>query len=172
MPMPPSTQPARTAEPCTVVIFGASGDLTQRKLVPALYNLQHDGLLAAGSALVGFARRHKTDEEFREEMLAGVRAHSRTPPDAAEWAALAANIRYHTSDFDDPEGYAGLRALLDELDAARGVAPGAGNRLFYLATPPDAYPRIVTRLGEAGLNGSPANQPGGAGWTRIIIEKP
>jgi glucose-6-phosphate 1-dehydrogenase len=170
--MPPSNQPARTAEPCSVVIFGASGDLTQRKLVPALYNLRHDGLLADGGALVGFARRPKSDEQFRAEMRAGAAAHSRTPIDAAAWDAFAANMRYHQSDFDDPAGYAGLRALLDELDQARGAAPGAGNRLFYLATPPEAYPTIVARLGEAGLNGPPPSHREGAGWTRIIIEKP
>jgi glucose-6-phosphate 1-dehydrogenase len=161
-----------------VVIFGASGDLTQRKLVPALYNLRHDGLLPDGCALVGFARREKSDEQFREELHAGVAAHSRTQPiDGAAWDAFAATIRYHTSDFDNPEGYAGLSALLDELDAARGVEPGKGNRLFYLATPPEAYPRIITRLGAAGLNGpSPTRRLAAEGalygWTRIIIEKP
>jgi glucose-6-phosphate 1-dehydrogenase len=156
-----------------VVIFGASGDLTQRKLVPALYNLRHDGLLPDGFALVGFARREKSDEQFRAEMHEGVAAHSRTQPiDEADWAGFAEAIHYHTAAFDDPAGYAGLRTLLDRLDSARGVAPGQGNRLFYLATPPDAYPRIVTQLGEAGLNGPPPSQRAAAGWTRIIIEKP
>src|SRR5262245_40371981 len=153
MPMPASAQPARTAEPCAVVIFGASGDLTQRKLVPALYNLRHDGLLPDRCALVGFARRPKTDEQFRDEMSAGVANHSRTPIDVAAWDTFALNVRYRQSDFDDLAGYESLRALLEQLDEARGIAPGAGNRLFYLATPPEAYPLIVTRLGEAGLNG-------------------
>jgi glucose-6-phosphate 1-dehydrogenase len=171
MPTPSSNRPARTAAPCTVVIFGASGDLTQRKLVPALYNLRHDGLLPEACALVGFARRTKSDDQFRAEMRAGVAAHSRTQPvDDAEWTAFAANMRYHTADFDDPAGYAGLRDLLDQIDAARGAELGQGNRLFYLATPPEAYPRIVARLGEAGLNKSAPGQSGG--WTRIIIEKP
>ncbi|HNP71381.1 MAG TPA: glucose-6-phosphate dehydrogenase [Kouleothrix sp.] len=173
MPSPTSAQPARTAAPCTVVIFGASGDLTQRKLVPALYNLRHDGLLPDGFALVGFARREKSDEQFRAEMHEGVAAHSRTQPiDEAEWASFASSIHYHTASFDDAAGYDGLRALLDRIDAERGVAPGQGNRLFYLATPPDAYPRIVTHLGAAGLNGPPPSQRATAGWTRIIIEKP
>jgi glucose-6-phosphate 1-dehydrogenase len=172
MPTPQSTQPARMAAPCTIVIFGASGDLTQRKLVPALYNLRHDGLLPDGCALVGFARRPKSDEQFRAEMREGVAAHSRTAIDAATWDTFAASVRYHQSDFDDPAGYAGLRALLDELDAARGAEPGKGNRLFYLATPPEAYPRIITQLGEAGLNGPPPSHRGEVGWTRIIIEKP
>jgi glucose-6-phosphate 1-dehydrogenase len=176
MPTPPSG-PARTAAPCTIVIFGASGDLTQRKLVPALYNLRRDGLLPGACALVGFARRTKSDEQFRDEMHAGVAAHSRAQPvDDAEWAAFAANMRYHTADFDDPAGYAGLRDLLDQLDVARGAELGQGNRLFYLATPPEAYPRIVARLGEAGLNKPPLKESstaaGSNGWTRIIIEKP
>src|SRR3954469_13647666 len=127
MPIPASAQPARAAEPCTVVIFGASGDLTQRKLVPALYNLRHEGLLPDRCALVGFARRPKTDDQFRDEMRAGVAEHSRTSIDAATWDALAANVRYHQSDFDDPTGYQSLRALLEELEQARGIAPGAGN---------------------------------------------
>ncbi|MBC7939405.1 MAG: hypothetical protein H7Z19_06500 [Chitinophagaceae bacterium] len=142
--------------PTTVVIFGASGDLTQRKLVPALYNLCRDGLLTEGFALVGFARRPKSDEQFRDELSAGVASFSRAQPiDAADWGAFAANIRYHQSDFDDPQGYAGLKALLDHIDDERG-APSGGNRLFYLATPPDAYPRIVTqhRAGWAGVAGS------------------
>src|SRR5215211_2807385 len=114
MPTPASVRPARTAAPCTIVIFGASGDLTQRKLVPAIYNLRHDGLLPEACALVGFARRSKSDEQFRSEMYAGVTAHSRTQPvDEAEWATFAANVRYYTADFDDPAGYAGLRDLLD-----------------------------------------------------------
>ena len=168
MPMPSSGQPTRTAASCSVVIFGASGDLTQRKLVPALFNLRHDALLPDNCTLVGFARRAKTDEQFRAEMQAGVMAHSRTQPlDEAEWATFAGNVRYHTADFDDPAGYAGLRELLDQIEAARGVEPGQGNRLFYLATPPEAYPRIVERLGEAGLNRSSKQS-----WTRIIIEKP
>ena len=170
MPIPASAQPARVAEPCTVVIFGASGDLTQRKLVPALYNLRHDGLLPDGCALVGFARRPKTDAQFRDEMRAGVADYSRTPIDASAWDAFATNVRYHQSDFDDLAGYQSLRALLEQLDEARGIAPGASNRLFYLATPPEAYPLIVTRLGEAGLQGKVSHQDETAGWTRIIIE--
>src|SRR5258706_4259250 len=101
MPIPASAQPARAAEPCAVVIFGASGDLTQRKLVPALYNLRHDNLLPDGCALVGFARRPKTDEQFRDEMRAGVADHSRTPIDAAVWGGFSGHVRYHPTDLDD-----------------------------------------------------------------------
>ncbi len=142
MPSPSSAQTARAADHCTVVIFGASGDLTQRKLLPALFNLRHDGLLPNGFTVVGFARRTKTDEQFRAEMLEGVTAHSRTQPiDPAEWEAFAKTLRYHTADFDNPDGYSSLRELLDQIDAERGLEPCQGNRLFYLATPPEAYPR-------------------------------
>jgi glucose-6-phosphate 1-dehydrogenase len=152
----------------TIVIFGASGDLTQRKLVPALFHLWLDGLLPPDFALVGFARRPKSDGQFRQELQAAVAEYGRTQPlDCAAWARFAERVRYHTADFDNPAGYAALRALLDRLDAERGVPAGAGSRLFYLATPPDAYPRIVTQLGGAGLNDEESD-----GWTRIIIEKP
>ncbi|MDZ4721157.1 MAG: hypothetical protein SH847_22070 [Roseiflexaceae bacterium] len=157
--------------PTTVVIFGASGDLTQRKLVPALYNLCRDGLLPDGFTLVGFARRPKSDAQFRDELSAGVTSFSRSQPiNNADWAGFATSIRYHQSDFDDPQGYADLKALLARIDNEHG-APNGGNRLFYLATPPDAYPRIVAQLGAAGLSGQP-NEANGQGWTRVIIEKP
>jgi len=153
--------------PPTLVIFGASGDLTQRKLVPALYNLWRDGLLPPGFAVVGFARRPKSDEQLRVELRAGVAAHSRQPLDPATWDAFAAGLRYHQSDFDSSEGYSELRVLLDRLDAERGLAPGAGGRLFYMAAPPQAYTGIVSHLGAAGLA-----RPSGDGWARVIVEKP
>jgi glucose-6-phosphate 1-dehydrogenase len=172
MPNPTLNQPARMAAPCTIVIFGASGDLTQRKLVPALYNLRRDRLLPPGCAVVGFARRPKSDEQFAEEMREGVAEHSRTQLDAALWSEFGATMHYYQSDFDNAKGYAGLGELLNELEVARGEEPGKGNRLFYLATPPEAYPRIVEQLGKAGLNGPPPIQRRNSGWTRIIIEKP
>jgi glucose-6-phosphate 1-dehydrogenase len=163
----------RAAEPCTVVIFGASGDLTQRKLVPALFNLYLEGLLPEGTAVVGFARRPKSDEQFRAEMLEGVHEHSRVQPvDVAAWEHFAASLCYHQADFNNPEGYSSLQNMLARLDEQRGRPDG--NRLFYLATPPDAYPAIVENLGRVGLNGPTHWSRGGAshGWTRIIIEKP
>lgn len=165
--------PPRAAEPVTVVIFGASGDLTRRKLVPALYNLFREGLMPARLRVVGFARRAKSDAQFREEQRAGVAAHSRVQPlDEALWQRFAAGMHYHAASFDDTAGYAGLRECLAQLEAADNVAPGAGNRLFYLATPPEAYPVIVSQLGAAGLSGRPSGRPGAGGWTRIVIEKP
>lgn len=163
----------RAADPCTLIIFGATGDLTRRKLVPALFNLMCDGLLTPGFALIAFARRPKTDDEFRTEMHESIETFGNPKPlDAAVWATFAPAIRYLHADFDRPEGYQQLQILLTELETQRGTPAGQGNRLFYLATPPDAYPRIIAQLGNNGLNGPAPSQQEGAGWTRIIIEKP
>lgn len=161
----------RHPEWCAVVIFGASGDLTQRKLVPALYNLRRDGLLPNGIALVGFARSVQSDDEFRTAMCAAIQEHSREKPESdAEWAETARHVFYHTADYDDVAGYHRLRERLAELDAAYGIEPGTGNRLFYLATPPNVYPMVIKHLGESGLNRR--SRSPGEGWSRIIIEKP
>lgn len=155
----------RTPEPCTVVIFGASGDLTSRKLVPALYNLARERRLPGGFSVVGFARRPWDDAQFRQVLLDGVNANSRSGAVEAElWASFAEGIHYQPGNFDDPSAYAFLAARLTELDLRRGTG---GNRVFYLATPPEAYPDIIRQLGAHGLNQSPHG-----GWTRIIIEKP
>jgi glucose-6-phosphate 1-dehydrogenase len=155
----------RTPEPCTMVIFGATGDLTSRKLVPALYNLARERRLPGGFSVVGFARRDWDDAFFRQTLLDGVNANSRSgAAEAALWASFAQGISFHRGNFDDPAAYATLAERLAELDAERGVG---GNRVFYLATPPESYHDIIRHLGEAGLNRSPAG-----GWTRIIVEKP
>lgn len=147
--------------PFSIVIFGATGDLTHRKILPAFYALAQQGLLPEQFNIVGFARRDWTDEMFHAEMQHSVEQFGRTPVEAAAWDKFAANLRYHRSDFDQAAGYPQLSELLDRLGA-----PAADNRLFYLATPPEAYPTIVQQLGAAGLNHSEH------GWTRIIIEKP
>ena len=147
--------------PFSIVIFGATGDLTHRKILPAFYTLFQQGLLPAQFNIIGFARRDWTDAAFRAEMQQGVTEFGRTPFDAAAWDQFAANLYYHRSDFDHADGYPQLGQLLDRLGP-----PAAANRLFYLATPPEAYPLIVMQLGAAGLQRSEN------GWTRIIIEKP
>jgi glucose-6-phosphate 1-dehydrogenase len=153
--------PVRGA-PVSLVIFGASGDLTQRKLVPAFYNLAADGLLDPATAVVGFARREKTDESFRAEMEEAVRRHSRQGFDPAVWQRLATGIHYVQGSFEDAGAYAELARKLEEIDGRLGIP---GNRLYYLATPPAHYPEIVRHLGAAGGRA-------GAGFTRIIVEKP
>lgn len=154
----------RTPEPCTVVIFGATGDLTHRKLVPALYNLQRERLLPPGFNVVGFARRDWSDTYFRDSLQQNAVKFSRSGLDESLWSSFADGVTYLMSSFDDPAGYAELSKRLDMLDEKRGAG---GNRLFYLATPPESYPTIIQQLGAAGLAHSKNN-----GWVRIIIEKP
>ena len=123
-------------EPCTLVIFGATGDLTHRKLVPALYNLAADGALPPAISVVGFARRDKSDEVFRGELEEAARKHSRQSIHEELWGSFAAAICYHRSGFDDLAGYESLAERLAGMDAARGTR---GNRLFYLAAAPDNF---------------------------------
>ena len=151
------------AEPCVLVIFGATGDLTHRKLLPALYNLAADRRLPAGTSIVGCARRPLDDERFRAAALAAMRAAGGDAFQPAVAEELARGIRYVAASFDDPDGYAALPHLAERLDRERGTR---GNRLYYLATPPTSYPTIVRRLGAAGQ----ARAAGG--WTRLVVEKP
>ncbi len=150
---------------CSVVIFGASGDLTARKLMSALYALAAERLLPACLSIVGVARRDLGEEGFRKQMREAVERFSRLGPVRPDvWEPLARSMHYVAAPFDDPKGYARLRDLLSRLDTDCG---GGGNHLFYLATPPSAYAQIVQMLGEARLA-----RPGDNGWARIIIEKP
>ncbi len=153
-----------TPAPCTVVIFGATGDLTHRKLVPALYNLMQDGDLPHGSTLVGFARRDKSDEVFRKELEEAARKYSRQGINDELWKHFQDSIFYHRSEFGSPEGYARLRDRLDQIDRERG---SGGNRLFYLSAGPEQFEPILTQLKEAGLT-----KARDGSWARVIVEKP
>ncbi|HUH16958.1 MAG TPA: glucose-6-phosphate dehydrogenase, partial [Methylomirabilota bacterium] len=160
------------AEPCTMVICGATGDLSQRKLAPALYNTLLGGFLPPEFTVVGFARRDMGDEEFRALLLDGINQHSRNrPAKPAIWESFARGIEYHRGDLDDPAAYAELATRLDRIDRDRGTS---GNRLFYLAVPPSLYPEIISQLDRAGLAAGGDRRRGGSkrGWTRVIIEKP
>jgi glucose-6-phosphate 1-dehydrogenase len=162
----------RMAEPCTMIICGATGDLTERKLAPALYNTFLGGNLPPEFTGVGFARRDWTDAEFRDHLLAGINKYSRNKPvKPAIWDSIADSIEYHQGDFNDPAAYADLAKRLDRIDRDRGTA---GNRLFYLAVPPSLYPEIVNQLDRAGLAASGDRRRTGSsrGWTRVIVEKP
>ncbi len=151
-------------EPCTMVIFGATGDLTQRKLIPALYNLAADGDLPSSLTVVGFARRDKTDDQFRAELVEAARKFSRQGVQNELWQSFAGRIFYHRSEFGDPKGYKSLAARLAEIDSLNGTR---GNRLFYLSVAPSEFEGILRNLKAFGLNQSPAG-----GWTRVIVEKP
>jgi glucose-6-phosphate 1-dehydrogenase len=154
---------ARTAKPCALVIFGATGDLTKRKLVPSLMGLAKDGLLPPGFAVVGFARRPWTDDHFRAELADGVRQFGR-PDTSAHFDGLADAFTFHQSDFGESDGYASLKQRLDQIDRQRGTA---GNRLFYLATPPSSYSAILQNLAASGLSTEKEGR-----FARVIVEKP
>ena len=154
--------------PCVMVIFGATGDLTARKLFPALYNLTKEGRLSEHFVCVGFARRPKSHEQFREEMKQAVQNFSRSSEiDIRVWESLENRIFYHQANFSDEEGFASLKTFLEQLDHEYGTQ---GNRLFYLSTPPDYFQDIIRNLNRHQLfyHEQGAQQP----WSRLIIEKP
>jgi glucose-6-phosphate 1-dehydrogenase len=159
-------QPDRL-EPCVLVIFGAAGDLTRRKLLPALYNLVREGALDECFAVVGYSRAQQSETAFREQLRDAVGRYSRAQPiEDPVWEGFSRRIAYVEASFEDPEGYAELRKRLEGLEAEIG---SEGNRLFYLATPPSAAPVILHRLQETGLvSGSGESTP----WTRVVMEKP
>src|SRR5690348_8954583 len=130
-------------QPCAIVIFGATGDLTHRKLIPALYNIAADGEMPPAVAVVGFARRPKTDDEFRAEMEEATRKFSRQPVRAEIWDGFARSLFYQQSDFGDEAGYRSLAERLKKLDEESGTR---GNRLFYFAASPDQFETILENL--------------------------
>jgi glucose-6-phosphate 1-dehydrogenase len=150
----------RMPEPCALVIFGASGDLTQRKLIPALYSLAFRRLLPERFGVIGVARSEETDDAFRERMKEAVQRHARDEFRADVWEPLADGLHYIATDFADEAGEDRVAAKLTELDETRGTA---GNRVYYFAVPPDAIGTLVREL---------AKRRSAKGWTRLIIEKP
>jgi glucose-6-phosphate 1-dehydrogenase len=156
----------REPDPCAFVLFGATGDLAHRKVLPAIYQLWRTNLLPAEFSLVAVARRPYTNESWAAEARASLEQFSRVMPiDEAAWAGLAERITYQRLDFGDDGGFDRLSGRLDELDRERGTA---GNRLFYLATQPSQVTEIVHQLGRVGLD----HEIRGSGWRRVIIEKP
>jgi len=149
----------KPASPQAIVVFGASGDLTKRKLLPAFFHLYAEGLLPHGFAIVGYARTEMKDEEFRTYAREAVGNFGKTDPVGEVWADFAAHLFYETGEFGSEFAMEHLRERLDEIDRDNRTE---GGRFYYCATPPDAYPAIVARLGESGLH-----QDG-----KIVIEKP
>jgi glucose-6-phosphate 1-dehydrogenase len=159
------TNPAVT-DPVTVVLFGASGDLAKRKVIPAMYDLAIHGALGPRYAIVGYARTPMTDESFRA--MAGEAAKSISevgPIDAKKWDEFASNLYYHSGEYGKAEDYTKLLRCLEEVEKQKNLC---GNRMYYLSTPPEVYPHIVNQLGEAGL----ARPCSPNSWAHIIIEKP
>lgn len=167
-PLIDKTRMKRMADPCVLVIFGATGDLTSRKLLPALYNLSINGQLPSHFACVGFARRDKSHEDFRGEMYKAVNQFSRTTPEDEEaWNDFSEQLFYHRSEFDNDAGYDSLNNFLRELDQKYGTN---GNRVYYLSTQPSFFPLIIEKLHQHNLIYD-ANHVKDK-WSRVIIEKP
>ena len=154
----------RIAGPCAVVIFGVTGDLARKKVVPAIYDLANRGLLPPTFALVGFARREWDHDDFTNEVYESVKEHSRTPFRQAIWDRLAEGCRFVKGTFDDDAAFARLAECLEKLDAERGTG---GNHGFYLAIPPKSFPAVCEQLSKAGLA-----HPQEDSWRRVVIEKP
>ncbi len=154
-------------DPCVLVLFGATGDLTRRKLAPALYALHSEKLTPQDFSILAYARRDKNDVAFRADLKAAVEEFApKMATKGEEWDSFTSIVGYQQGEFDQAAGYNNLKKRLDEIDKERG-APC--NRLFYLAIPPEQYETVIAQIGEAGLS-EPAPECGK--WVRIIIEKP
>jgi glucose-6-phosphate 1-dehydrogenase len=154
----------RIAGPSSLVIFGVTGDLSRKKLMPAVYDLANRGLLPPGFALVGFARRDWDDQDFMQVVHDSVKEYARTEFHEDVWAQLAEGIRFVPGTFDDDASFELLKETIEELDRERGTM---GNHAFYLSIPPKAFPQVTEQLRRSGL----AEQKNGQ-WRRVVIEKP
>lgn len=154
----------RIAGPSALVIFGVTGDLSRKKLMPAVYDLANRGLLPPGFALVGFARRDWETQDFEAVVHDAVKQYARTPFSEDVWKQLSAGIRFVSGEFDDDDAFERLAATLAELDRERGTM---GNHAFYLSIPPQSFPVVTEQLRRSGLATSESDQ-----WRRVVIEKP
>src|SRR5215471_12675956 len=164
MPAESEKPPGNPAGPCLMVIFGASGDLTKRKLIPALYNLSRSGYLPLNFAVIGFAVDAMNTERFRERITEEAHELSEAPVEPDSWDAFVERLYYLQGDFNDSSAYARLRDTIAQLDSRHGCH---GNYLFYLATSPVFFAKIVEQLGQAQLV-----KEGEGRWRRVVIEKP
>ncbi|WP_372729396.1 glucose-6-phosphate dehydrogenase [Nocardioides sp.] len=154
----------RIAGPCGLVLFGVTGDLSRKKVMPAIYDLANRGLLPPGFSLVGFARRDWADQDFAQIVHDSVKEHARTEFREEVWGQLAEGFRFVSGEFDDDEAFRKLRRTIEELDEVRGTA---GNQAFYLAIPPGLFGTVVGQLKEHGLA-----EPDEESWRRVVVEKP
>jgi glucose-6-phosphate 1-dehydrogenase len=158
--------PQRPAPPCAIVIFGASGDLTHRKLIPALFDLFQGGLLSKNFAVLGFSRSQLSNEDFRRTAREGLDSYvTGTKISDTAWDEFSSSLHYQSGQFDQPESYQQLRERLEKIDAAHGTQ---GNRVFYMATPPELFQVITAQLGDAHLD----QRKDDRGFVRLVIEKP
>jgi glucose-6-phosphate 1-dehydrogenase len=154
----------RIAGPSVLVIFGVTGDLSRKKLMPAVYDLANRGLLPPGFGLVGFARRDWADQDFAKEVHDSVKEHARTPFREEVWQQLLEGIRFVPGEFSDDQAFETLKETIQELDEQRGTG---GNHAFYLSIPPSFFDDVVGQLRRHGM----ADEKG-QGWRRVVIEKP
>ena len=153
----------RVAGPCVLVMFGVTGDLARKKLMPAIYDLANRGLLPPGFSFVGFARRDWEDEDFAQLTYRAVKEYARTPFRDAVWQQLSEGVRFVSGSFDDDEAFDQLASCVMRLDEERGTG---GNYAFYLSIPPGQFPTVVQQLKRSGLS-----DPSAGGWRRVVIEK-
>ena len=154
----------RIAGPSSLVIFGVTGDLARKKVMPAIYDLANRGLLPPGFSLVGYARREWAHQDFAQIVHDSVREHARTEFREEVWKQLAEGFRFVSGDFDDDVAFGNLARTLDELDIVRGTG---GNHAFYLAIPPGFFGQVVQQLKEHGMV-----DPEPGSWRRVVVEKP
>ncbi len=160
----------RVAGPCVLVIFGVTGDLARKKLMPAIYDLANRGLLPPGFSLVGFARRDWADEDFAQVTHDAVKEHARTPFRDTVWDQLSEGVRFVPGEFTDDAAFDKLAECVADLDQQRGTG---GNYAFYLSVPPKFFPLVVKQLKRSGLADPPPPAPGHpVPWRRVVIEKP
>ncbi len=153
----------RPADPCTFVIFGATGDLTSRLLMPAIYHLKREGLLAEGFNVIGVSRKQETDQEFRDYLRDRVRELTKEEIVAEDWNWLASRTRYLAGDLGQPEVYSALKRLLQKTEI---IGSTGGNCIFYFALPASEFAPVVKQLGECGLTREDGS------WRRVVVEKP
>ena len=154
----------RIAGPCSMVLFGVTGDLARKKLLPAIYDLANRGLLPAGFSLIGFARRDWEQQDFGRVVHDAVKAHARTPFREEVWRSLAEGFRFVPGNFDDPDAFRVLTHTVRQLDEERGTG---GNHAFYLSIPPDSFATVCEQLRACGLS-----DPVPGSWRRVVVEKP
>src|SRR3954449_1754536 len=156
----------RIAGPCGLVIFGVTGDLSRKKLMPAIYDLAHRGLRPAGVALTGFARRDWDEQDFGQVVHEAVKQHARTPFRQEVWDRLAEGFRFVQGTFDDDDAFDRLNDTIDELDRERGTG---GNAAFYLSIPPSDFPVVCKQLARSGLSAQNNSGENGHQWRRVVI---
>ena len=155
----------RIAGPCALVLFGVTGDLARKKLMPAIYDLANRGLLPPGFGLIGFARRDWADQDFAKIVHDAVKERARTPFREEVWQQLLEGIRFVPGTFDDDASFQTLKQTLHDLDEAQGTG---GNHAFYLSIPPKAFDQVISMLKKHGL----AQRDQENAWSRVVIEKP